>query len=80
MQAAAAAKLLTTFGRSIRSHRKQRGLSQESLAEASGLSRNYISDIERGVRNPSLLALVAIARALRMPLRDLLADIEPKVK
>jgi transcriptional regulator with XRE-family HTH domain len=75
---AAAAKLLKTFGRSIRSYRKQRGLSQEDLAEASGLSRNYISDIERGVRNPSLLALIGIARALRMPLHDLLADVEPK--
>jgi len=77
---AAAAKLLTTFGRSIRSYRRLRGMSQEALAEASGLSRNYISDIERGVRNPSLLALVAIGRALRMPLRDLLADVEPKAR
>jgi transcriptional regulator with XRE-family HTH domain len=76
----AAAKLLTTFGRSIRSYRKQRGLSQEDLAEKSGLSRNYISDIERGVRNPSLLALIGIARALRLPLRDLLADVEPKAR
>jgi transcriptional regulator with XRE-family HTH domain len=75
---AAAAKLLKTFGRSIRSYRKQRGMSQEDLAEASGLSRNYVSDIERGVRNPSLLALIGIARALRMPLRDVLADVEPK--
>lgn len=75
---AAAAKLLKTFGRSIRSYRKQRGMSQEDLAEKSGLSRNYISDIERGVRNPSLLALIGIAKALRMPLRDLLADIEPR--
>lgn len=75
----AAAKLLKTFGRSIRSYRKQRGMSQEDLAEASGLSRNYVSDIERGVRNPSLLALIGITRALRMPLRELLADVEPKV-
>ena len=72
------AKLLKTFGRSIRSYRKQRGLSQEDLAEASRLSRNYISDIERGVRNPSLLAVVGLARAFRLPLRDLLADIDPR--
>jgi len=74
----AAAKLLKTFGRSIRSYRKQRGMSQEDLAEKSGLSRNYISDIERGVRNPSLLALIGITRALRMALRDLLVDVEPR--
>jgi transcriptional regulator with XRE-family HTH domain len=72
------AKRLQTFGRAIRSFRKQRKMSQEDLAEASKLSRNYVSDIERGVRNPSLMAVVGIARALRMPLRDLVADIEPK--
>jgi transcriptional regulator with XRE-family HTH domain len=55
-------------------------MSQDDLAEAAKLSRNYISDIERGVRNPSLLALVGIARALRLPLRDLLADIEPRLQ
>ena len=75
---AAAAKLLKTFGRSVRSLRKQRGLSQEDLAEACGLSRNYISDIERGVRNPGLLVLVGLAKALKVPLRELAEEIEPK--
>lgn len=75
---ASAAKLLKTFGRSIRSYRKQRGMSQEDLADASDLSRNYISDIERGVRNPSLLALIGLSRALRVALRDILADVEPE--
>jgi transcriptional regulator with XRE-family HTH domain len=72
---ASAAKLLKTFGRSIRRLRKQRGLSQEELAEASDLSRNYISDIERGVRNPGLLALVSLAKALKVPLRELVEEI-----
>jgi transcriptional regulator with XRE-family HTH domain len=71
-------KLLKTFGRSIRRLRKQHRLSQEDLAEKSGLSRNYISDIERGVRNPGLLALVALARALRVSLRELVEEIEPR--
>jgi transcriptional regulator with XRE-family HTH domain len=75
---ASAAKLLKIFGRSVRSLRKQRGLSQESLAEACELSRNYISDIERGVRNPGVLALVALAKALRVPLRELVEEIEPR--
>jgi transcriptional regulator with XRE-family HTH domain len=75
---AAAAKLLKTFGRSVRSLRKQRGMSQEVLAEACGLSRNYISDIERGVRNPGLLVMVALAKALKVPLRELVEEIEPK--
>jgi len=75
---ASEAKLLKTFGRSIRSLRKQRGLSQEALAEACGLSRNYISDIERGVRNPGVLVLVALAKALRVSLRELFEEIEPR--
>jgi transcriptional regulator with XRE-family HTH domain len=75
---ASEAKLLETFGRSIRSYRKQRKLSQDDLAEAAKLSRNYVSDIERGVRNPGLLALVRLSRALRLPLRDMLEDVEPR--
>jgi transcriptional regulator with XRE-family HTH domain len=75
---ASAAKLLKTFGRSIRMLRKQRGLSQEDLAEAAGMSRNYISDIERGVRNPGLLVLVDLAKALRVSLRELVEEIEPR--
>lgn len=77
---ASEAKLLTTFGRSLRSFRKQRGLSQDDLAEAAKLSRNYISDIERGVRNPSLLALVRLSRALRLPLREMIEDVEPRTR
>jgi transcriptional regulator with XRE-family HTH domain len=75
---ASEAKLLKTFGRSVRSLRKQRGLSQEDLAEKSGISRNYVSDIERGVRNPGLLVMVALAKALRVSLRELVEEIEPK--
>jgi transcriptional regulator with XRE-family HTH domain len=77
---ASEAKLLETFGRSIRSHRKKRGWNQDNLAEAAKLSRNYVSDIERGVRNPGLLALVRLSRALRLPLRDMLEDVEPKAR
>jgi transcriptional regulator with XRE-family HTH domain len=77
---ASAAKMLQTFGRSIRGFRKQRKLSQDDLAEAAKLSRNYVSDIERGVRNPSLLALVGLSQALRLPLREMLADVEPRMR
>jgi transcriptional regulator with XRE-family HTH domain len=77
---ASAAKLLKTFGRSVRSLRKRRGFSQEDLAEACGLSRNYISDIERGVRNPGLLVLVAMAKALKVPLQELLEEIDVRAR
>lgn len=52
---ASEAKLLATFGRSMRSHRKQRKLSQDDLALAAKLSQNYVSDIERGEVTPACL-------------------------
>lgn len=52
------------FGDAIRSVRKQRNLSQESLALKCGLDRTYISGIERGARNPSLTNIFKIAAAL----------------
>jgi transcriptional regulator with XRE-family HTH domain len=64
----------------VRSLRKRRGFSQEDLAEACGLSRNYISDIERGVRNPGLLVLVAMAKALKVPLQELLEEIDVRAR
>ena len=74
------ARILKTFGRELRGFRKRGHFSQEGLAEAAGLSRNYISDIERGVRNPSLLALVSLARALRVTVGELVGEVEPKLR
>ena len=52
------------FGESLRRLRRKQGLSQESLALACDLDRTYIGGIERGERNPSLVNIVKIARAL----------------
>jgi len=57
--------LLRAFGTRLRELRKKRGLSQEKLAELADLHRNYASVLERGGSNPSLLAIVALARALK---------------
>lgn len=59
------------FGERIRSLRKERGLSQEALAELSGLDRTYVSGIERGIRNVALRNIEALAKALRVSLADL---------
>ena len=63
------------FGQTIRRHRQGMGLSQEELAELSDLHRTYISDIERGDRNVSLLNIVRLATALRVGPDDLLHDL-----
>ncbi len=47
------------------------GWSQEELADRAGVDRSYMSGIERGVRNLSVLKLARVARALRVPVRDL---------
>ncbi|WP_395753942.1 helix-turn-helix domain-containing protein [Prosthecobacter sp.] len=57
-------RALDTFGQNIRKHRTEKGLSQEALADKADLDSTYISGIERGVRNPSLLSIVRIAKAL----------------
>lgn len=51
-------------GHNIRKYRKKIGLSQEQLAEKSGLHRTYIGGIERGERNITLDSLQVIAEAL----------------
>jgi transcriptional regulator with XRE-family HTH domain len=64
---------IATFGEAVRKRRVAQGLSQEGLASRAGLDRTYVSGIERGVRNPSLRSAERIARALEVPLHDLLA-------
>lgn len=55
---------LIPFGRGIRARREELGLSQEKLAERCGFDRTYISMLERGTRNPSLLNVVKLAKGL----------------
>jgi transcriptional regulator with XRE-family HTH domain len=52
------------FGERVRQLRTEQGYTQESLAEASGLHRNYIGGIERGERNVGLDNIYVIASAL----------------
>lgn len=63
------------YGRIVRSLRQKAGLSQESLAELSGLHRTYVGAVERGERNVSLLNIAALARALDVPVSRTLRGI-----
>lgn len=64
--------LLLAFGTHIKSLRLERGLSQESLASLCSLDRTYISGIERGRRNISLINIVKLAYSLDVPPETLL--------
>ena len=65
-------KILLKFGNRVRKLRKAKGLSQEAFASLCGLDRTYISGIERGVRNVSLVNLGLIAEALGISLSELM--------
>ncbi|WP_374379514.1 helix-turn-helix domain-containing protein [Dongia sp.] len=58
----------------MRKHREERGWSQEELAFECGLHRTYISGVERGVRNPTVIVLQKIAKALKVPAAALLDE------
>ncbi|MHB8655680.1 MAG: helix-turn-helix domain-containing protein [Terriglobia bacterium] len=59
------------FGEQVRKLRKQKGLSQESLALACDLDRSYIGGVERGERNISLINIYIIAEALSVKAKEL---------
>ncbi len=60
------------FGARLRSLRKHKGWSQETLAERAELHPTYVSGIERGARNVSLVNLARLAEALEVTLAELL--------
>src|SRR6516225_10841554 len=66
--------LTDSLGRAIRNRRRTLGLSQEELAWRCGLNRSYITDIERGARNPSLTTIGRVAAGLKIPVYELLRD------
>lgn len=59
------------FGDAVRRARTAAGLTQEELADRSGLDRSYIGGVERGDRNPSLSVIEKIAQGLGVTLAEL---------
>lgn len=52
--------------------RREKGLTQEQVAERSGFSQQYLSGLERGRRNPTIVSLYELAQALEVDYLDLL--------
>ena len=59
-------------GRNVRRIRDRKGLTQEQFADLSGYSQQYISDLERGKRNPTIITVYELATALDVSHLDLL--------
>lgn len=64
-------RVAEVFGERLRELREKRGESTRSLAGIAGMSYTYLSDLERGVRAPTLTMIVRLAVALRCKVTDL---------
>ena len=60
-------KIQVHVGKQVAKYRKAKGLSQEQLSFEAGFHRTYISQVERGVINPTIGSLEKIAAALSVP-------------
>lgn len=67
-------QLLAVLAKNVRAFRKEVNLSQEELAFECEIDRTYISKVERGIANPSLLVLFKIANTLRVEIKDLISN------
>ena len=68
-------KHLRQFGETLRTHRKEAGLTQEKLAEKADLHHNFISALERREMEISLGSMVKISKALKVTIQDLVRGI-----
>lgn len=68
--------LTDRFPEVLRELRQAKGISQEELAERAGLHRTYISQIERGIKTPTLKSLEQIAAALNTPVSAIMKRLE----
>jgi transcriptional regulator with XRE-family HTH domain len=65
-------------GRNVKRVRQEKGLTQEQLAERSGFSQQYISGLEQGRRNPTIVTLYELALALGVDYLELLSNGQDK--
>lgn len=65
---------LKKFGNAVRTARVAAELTQEELADRSGLDRSYIGGVERGERNPTLMAIDKIAGGLGVSVANLFSS------
>jgi transcriptional regulator with XRE-family HTH domain len=67
------------FGDAVRRRREELGLTQEDLAEKAMIHRTYLSDVERGTRNLSLVNIERLAQSLALKMSELFAHVESRI-
>lgn len=70
---------IKAFGLSVKDLRKQQGLSQELLAAEAGLDRAFLSQVETGRKQPSLLTIFRLASALKLDVSELFKQVEARI-
>lgn len=68
--------LVDALAKILERRRQRLGMSQEELSKKAGLSRTYLSDIERGLRNISVLTLAKLAAAMGSEASEMLSEAE----
>lgn len=68
--------LEAAFGNVVKQLRSEKGLSQEKLSFESGLDRSYISQLECGLRQPSLVTIFQLAKALQISPSHIIESVE----
>lgn len=63
---------ITKFGKKVREIRLKKNMSQGDIARILGVHRSYVSGLERGIRNPSLLTVQKVAKALKVNAKELI--------
>jgi len=72
----ARADIRERFGFAVKVRREELGCTQEELAHRAGIHRTYLSDVERGGRNLSLVNIERLALALKLPISGLFQLVE----
>lgn len=74
------AEFLVAMGRLVREARERRGMARKALSQAAGVSERYLAQLEGGEGNASVLLLRSVARALGLPVTELLDPRESSVE
>jgi len=72
-------KIALELGKIIVFHRNNKGLSQEMLAHTAKIHRTYVSQIERGLKHPTINVLFQISFALGIPLSQIIKELEERI-
>jgi len=68
------------FGEVLRAFRTRRGLTQEELAIECEMDRAYVSELERGLKEPCLSTILKLADKLDVPVADIMSQVESQVR